>query len=150
MSLESTIAQLGRTRPFDSLPREALQLVAFSASEKKLKAGEILFEQGDRADEAYFLLSGMILLTARGDAAERTHLVRSGALIGEAAMLAEIIRPATARATQEARLLTVTRLVFHRVLGEFPKVADQIREQTAKRTKMFVGELEALRLRALS
>jgi CRP-like cAMP-binding protein len=92
----------------------------------------------------------MILLTARGDAAERTHVARSGALIGEAAMLTEIIRPATARATQDARLLTVTRQVFHRVLGEFPKVATQIRERSAERTRSFVGELEALRLRALA
>ena len=43
MSLDATIVQLARTRPFDEMPRDALQLVAFSAETRKLAAGEELF-----------------------------------------------------------------------------------------------------------
>ncbi len=42
MSLEGDVRRMGRTRPFDLLPREARQLIAFSCVRKALKAGETL------------------------------------------------------------------------------------------------------------
>jgi len=149
MSLDATIAQLARTRPFDALPRDALQLVAFSAEERKLAAGDVLFEQGDAADCGYFVLSGAITQTIRGEGEPRTHIARAGAVIGEAALLAEITRPATALATQNARVLRITRHVFQRVLGEFPQEASKLRVKMAGRTRALAKELEALRARAL-
>jgi CRP-like cAMP-binding protein len=140
MSLDRTIAQLSRTRPFDALPRAALQLVAFSAEERKLAAGEMLFEQGDVADAGYFVLSGAITLSARGEGKERTHVARADALIGEAALLTELKRSASARVTENARVLRITRSVFQRVLGEFPIEAAVLRARIAARTKALAKE----------
>jgi CRP-like cAMP-binding protein len=150
MSLDVTIAQLQKTRPFNGLPRDALQLVAFSAEERKVGAGEVLFEQGDTADAGYFVLSGAITLTTLGEGAARTRVVRSGAVIGEAALLTEVTRQATAAVTQNARVLRITRQVFQRVLGEFPDEAAKLRAKLALRTRNLAKELEALRIRALS
>ena len=150
MSLDATIAHLSKTRPFDALPRDALQLVAFSADERKLTAGDILFHQGDAADAGYFVLSGAINLTTRGEGEPRSHVARAGAVIGEAALLAEVIRPATALATQNARVLRITRQVFQRVLGEFPETAGKLRARMAARTRALAKELDALRVRSLA
>jgi CRP-like cAMP-binding protein len=148
MSLDATIAQLARTRPFDEMPRDALQLVAFSAETLKLAAGDELFRQGDTADCAYFVLSGVIGQTVEG--ANRGHSARAGALIGESALLAEVARPASARASQAATLLRICRPVFQKVLGEFPSEAAKMRARLAKKTRILTSQLDALRKRALA
>jgi CRP-like cAMP-binding protein len=149
MTLEEDIGRLSRTRPFNLLPRDAVQLIAFSAEKRKLAANESLFEEGDAADCGYFVLSGAITLTARGHAGERIRTAGVGALIGENAMIAEVARPSGARARENSVVLRISRAVFHRVLGEFPKEAARIRTALATRTRKMSGELEELRSRAL-
>ena len=83
MSLESNVRRMAGTRPFDLLPREAVQLIAFSCERRMLKAGESLFSAGEPADSAYFILSGELSLAL--DDAERR--VEAGALIGETALI---------------------------------------------------------------
>jgi CRP-like cAMP-binding protein len=144
MSLEGDVRRMARTRPFDLLPREALQLIAFSCSKKALKAGETLFEEGEPADAAYFVLSGAFDLVARG--IERR--VGSDALIGETALLAEVPRRAGARAVEDAVALRIPGEVFRRVLSEFPRAAAKMRAAAAARTREFLERLEEVRARS--
>ena len=78
MALADDIDRLSRTRPFNLLPREAIQLIAFSAEKRVLAANESLFSEGDPADCGYFVLSGSILLTARAHAGERARVAQRG------------------------------------------------------------------------
>ena len=144
MSLEGDIRRMGRTRPFDLLPREALQLIAFSCGKKALKAGETLFVEGEPADAAYFMLSGAIDLIARG--AERR--VESDALIGETALMTDVLRRASARAAEDSVALRIPGDVFRRVLSEFPQAAAKIRAAAAARTRDFLEQLDEVRARA--
>ncbi len=66
MTLDADVAQLARTRPFSLLPREAVQLIAFSSVKRRLKAGEILFHAGEEGEAGYFVHSGAILLIGKG------------------------------------------------------------------------------------
>ena len=150
MSLVEDIARLSRTRPFDLLPREALQLVAFSAERRKIAAGESLFEQGDPADCGYFILAGSITMMARGESGEKQRVVGAGALIGEMAMLVESVRPASARAAEDSVALRIPRTVMRRVLEEFPRDAARIRAALAARTRKTAAELDELRKRAIA
>jgi len=149
MALANDIEQLSRTRPFNLLPREAIQLIAFSAEKRALAAQESLFEEGDTADSGFFVLSGAIVLSTRGHAGERAKVAQVGALIGENAMVAEMTRPCAARAREKSTVLRIPRQVFHRVLAEFPKEATQIRANLAARLRKMSGELEELRARAI-
>lgn len=149
MALADDIERLSRTRPFNLLPREAIQLIAFSAEKRTLAANESLFEEGDLGDSGYFVLSGSIVLTARRHSGERRRVAGEGALIGENAMIAEVHRPSGARARENSLVLRIPRQVFHRVLGEFPKEATRIRANLAARTRKISGELEELRLRTM-
>jgi CRP-like cAMP-binding protein len=149
MALADDIERLSRTRPFNLLPREAIQLIAFSADKRVLAANESLFNEGEAGDCGYFVLSGSILLTAQGHAGERARVANEGTLIGENAMIAEIHRPSSARARENTIVLRVSRQVFHRVLGEFPKEAARIRANLAARMRKISGELEELRVRAI-
>jgi len=141
MSLESNVRRMAGTRPFDQLPREAVQLIAFSCEKRMLKAGETLFSAGEPADSAYFILSGELSL-ALNDAERR---VESGALIGETALLADVTRHASAKATEDSELLRIPGAVFRRVLSEFPRAAVQMRAAAVDRVRDFVNQLEEKR-----
>lgn len=144
MSLESDVKKMAATRPFSLMPREALQLLAFSCEKRSLKAGQALFEAGEVADAAYFVLEGEILLSASGE----ERIAGPGALIGETALLADILRSAGARARVNSSLLRVPRDTFRRVLGEFPQAAAKLHASAAARTRALVDKLDKVRKRA--
>ena len=149
MSLEQDIGRLARTKPFDLLPRDALKLIAFSADRKKFAAGGQIFDQGDEADCAYFIVSGAVELTAYGQGEPQQRIVTPGALIGEMAMFAPIKRPSGARAKEDAVALRISRDLMTRVLGEYGREAAQIHAALADRTRRLATELDAVRRRAL-
>src|SRR6202011_2253876 len=66
VTLDDEVVRLARTRPFDLLPREAVQLIAFSCEKRRLRAGEALFFPGETADSGYFVHSGAITLLEDG------------------------------------------------------------------------------------
>ncbi|MBV8472809.1 MAG: cyclic nucleotide-binding domain-containing protein [Hyphomicrobiales bacterium] len=140
MSLEADVRRMARTRPLSLLPREALQLIAFSCTRMALKAGQTLFVDGEPADAAYFVLSGTIKLVAQG--AERQ--VEPDALIGEMALVADVVRRASARASEAVVALRIPREVFQRVLSEFPDAAAKIRAEMIARSRKLLGELDAV------
>ncbi|MBV9287298.1 MAG: Crp/Fnr family transcriptional regulator [Hyphomicrobiales bacterium] len=150
MTLDSDAAHLARTRPFSLLPREAVQLIAFSCEKRLVEAGEALFRAGEEADAGFFVLSGAVVLTepdARRDTGRR---VTAGALIGENALYAPLTRRHEARADEDALVARVPREVFRRVLSEFPDAAEKVRLALAERTRRLLDGLDATRRRSLS
>jgi CRP-like cAMP-binding protein len=143
VALDADVRRLSGVRPFDALPREALQLIAFSCARRRLSAGETLFSAGDAAEGAFFVLDGEVVLRLR-DAIRRAA---SGALIGETALLTDTLRPADADAPQGAELLYIPRDTFMRVLAEFPESAAMIRKGSLRRARALFGKLEAIRRR---
>jgi CRP-like cAMP-binding protein len=146
VTLDDDVARMARTRPFNLLPREAVQLIAFSCEKRHLKAGERLFSAGETADSGYFVHSGAIALIENGAEPAIARNVGAGALIGETALYASVARRVEARATQDAVLVRVSRETFRRVLAEFPAGAHQIRAALAARTRALVDRLEAARI----
>ena len=144
MSLDSDVRRMSLTRPFNLLPREALQLLAFSCEKRQLKAGQTLFVAGEPADCAFFLLTGEITLSAAGE--ERR--VAPGALIGETALAVEVLRGAGALASADSTLLRIPRETFRRVLSEFPEAAVKVHADASTRTRRFLNQLETIRARA--
>jgi CRP-like cAMP-binding protein len=144
MSLETDVRRMALTRPFDMLPREALQLLAFSCERREVKAGQTLFDAGDAADGAYFVLAGEIALSVDG----QERKVAPGAVIGETALVAEVSRGPSARAIVDSIVLRVPRETFRRVLGEFPAAAAKIHAEASARTRRFIGRLDAIRARS--
>ena len=149
MTLDDDVARLARTRPFNLLPREAVQLIAFSCEKRRLKAGDTLFVAGEIADSGYFVLSGAIVLHELGAETGKARRVGAGALIGENALYAPITRRVEARAAEDALVMRIARETFRRVLSEFPAAAEKIRATLAARTRRFVEGLEATRVNSL-
>ena len=148
MTLDDEVARLARTRPFDLLPREAVQLIAFSCEKRRLRAGEALFFAGETADSGYFVHSGVITLLEDGADPKAERRVEAGALIGESALYATTARHVSARAAEDAVVMRISRETFRRVLSEFPAGAEKIRAALAARTRRLVDGLEATRIKS--
>jgi len=144
MSLESDVKRMSATSPFHLLPREALQLLAFSCEKRAFKGEHKLFREGEDAEGAFLVLEGEVVLRAN----DEERRVGPGALIGETALIAEVSHNATAEASGAVSVLKIPRATFRRVLGEFPDAAVKVRAMTAARAAKLLGALEALRARA--
>jgi CRP-like cAMP-binding protein len=66
-------------------------------------------------------------------------------LLGEAALLAETRRPATATARQDAVVLRISRAMFLKMLESFPDAAQRLRELVASRADQWTREIENVR-----
>ncbi len=143
MTLDDDVARLTRTHPFHLLPREAVQLIAFSSEKQSLRAGDTLFCSGEIANSAYFVRSGAILLLEDGAKPEGVRKVGSGALVGETSLYAPVARRTGARAAEDTVVMRISRETFRRVLTEFPAAAGKIRATLAARTHRFINQLEA-------
>ena len=150
MTLDNDVARLACTRPFNLLPREAVQLIAFSCEKRRLSAGEALFFPGEIGDTGYFVLSGAILLTEVGAEPREARHARAGVLIGESALYASVVRQVEARAVEDALLMRVRRETFHRVLAEFPEAAGKVRASLGTRMRQLVDGLDKARIKSFA
>ena len=141
MALDNDIQRLARVPLFASLEREALRLIAFAAERQTFADGDILFRAGEAADCGYFLLSGQVRVTAGW----RVQEAGEDSLIGEMALLAELPRPAEARAVGRVEVMRITRQLVARVLREFPDSAVALHKAIAARVSLLAGQLDKVR-----
>lgn len=94
---------------FGTLSGPELLRVQRIAVEKTVPAGATVFEAGDVGDALYMVMSGR--LTVEGEGADIGRF-RPGDHFGEMALIDDIPRSATVRATTEARLLAFPRIEF--------------------------------------
>ena len=115
MALEDDILFLRRIATFRVLGPDALRVLAIGVEKIHLRAGDILFEEGEPAESAYAVVAGVIRLRRASDKAlDEPVLVKAGALIGESALLVETDRPASAIAMEPSTLYRIPRGMFMR------------------------------------
>ena len=68
-----------------------------------------------------------------------------GTLLGEAALLAEIKRPATAIAREASMLMRVSRATFLKILDSYPDAAQRLRDHLASRANQWARDMENVR-----
>jgi len=104
-----TIALMRETTIFAMLPGPVLEQLAVGARDVEVSAGSNVVEQGDVGDRFYILASGRVV--ALVDGREVRELV-SGESFGEIALLRDVPRTATVRATEDVRLVAFERDAF--------------------------------------
>jgi CRP-like cAMP-binding protein len=146
MSLDRDIALLSRIPIFGALSSEHLRLLAFSAVRRELATDEVLFRAGEPAQSGFVVVSGEVVLVESDGGAEKVGATcEPGSLIGELALFIDTKRPAMARATRHAEVLEINRLLFSRMLNEYPHVAIRLRTLLSDRLTATVGELTRVR-----
>jgi CRP-like cAMP-binding protein len=144
MTIEDDIAFLERIPILRRLGAAALRILAIGAESHDVSAGQVLFTAGEAADGAYIVQRGSFLLVT-GRKTDAEVVAGPGTLLGEAALLTETRRPATARAREDSAVLRISRTLFLRILDGYPDAAVRLRELIASRADQWARELENVR-----
>lgn len=145
MALEDDILFLRKIATFRVLGPDALRVLAISIETIHLRAGDILFEEGEPADSAYAVVAGVIRLRRAADKAlDEPLLVKAGSLIGESALMVETDRPASAIAMEPSTLYKIPRGMFMRMLESDVDAAIGLREMIARRIDAALDDLDTV------
>jgi CRP-like cAMP-binding protein len=143
MTIEGDIAFLERIPFLRPLGGGALRILAIGAEGYRVEPGQVLFTAGEAADGAYAIQQGtFVLRPARGDA---DVVAGPGSLLGESALLAETVRPATATAREPATVLRISRAMFLKMLEGYPDAAARLRDLIAARADQWAREMDSVR-----
>lgn len=136
MSLVEEVDLLKKIPLFANIETSKLKLLAFTSERVVFKAGEELFHQGEIGQEAYILMEGtadVIVDTADGPMV--VAQVGKNDFVGEIAILCDVPRTATVRATSDLTTLMISKDLFFRLVTEFPQMAVEIMRVLAQRVQ---------------
>ena len=146
MSLNEEVELLRNIPLFAKLEPSKLKLLAFTAERITYDADQTLFSQGDVGDAAYIIVDGaakVIVDTPDGEL-EVAELGRND-FVGEIAILCDVPRTATVRASSKTITLRITKDLFFRLVAEFPEMSVEIMRELASRLEQTTQQLrEAL------
>jgi len=144
MTIEDDIAFLERVPILRRLGDGALRILAIGAESYSVQAGQVLFTAGDSADCAYIVEHGSFALRAQRTE-DSEFVAEPGTLLGESALLAETVRPATATAREDSTVMRISRTMFVKMLESYPDAAQRLREMIAARADQWAREMEKVR-----
>ena len=135
---------------FQKLDREELMDLARATTLSELKEDELLFEEGDKATDVLFIMSGSIRLTC--DPGNLPYIVvgyaNRGDVLGEMAVIDPAPRSATARAAEDSVVLHVPAEAFNDFLSQGHPVAQAllagIRKMMTQRIRVLNERISAL------
>ena len=146
MSLQQDVELMRNIPLFAKLEPSKLKLLAFTSERITYEAGQVLFHQGDVGDAAYIIVEGsasVLVETGEGDI-EVAKLGRND-FVGEIAILCDVPRTATVKATAQTVTLRITKDLFFRLVAEFPQMSVEIMRELASRLEHTTQQLrEAL------
>jgi Ca2+-binding EF-hand superfamily protein len=118
--------QISRLKGVDLLAGSSDKLfedMVHAMSQLHASRGTVLFREGDVGDTFFYIHSGRVRLSARG---ETLAELQSGSYFGEGALLSGNVRNATAEIVEDTTFLTITRQTFQFLLDQHPTMREQI------------------------
>jgi len=141
MGLEDDIAFFERVPTFAVLGRDALRILAIGAETRQLQNGAVLFYAGELADGGYVVQEGSLLLQPDTFSDSREITVGPGTLVGELALLTDMVCSATAIAREPTAVIRISRSLFRKMLEGYPDAAARLRAIMAERLDGWTREL---------
>lgn len=136
LTLMELVIAIKRVPLFVSVHGEGLKRLADVIREKPVKAGEIVFAEGDLGEEVYLVHEGAVTLYHVVNGRE-AHLfdVEVGGYFGELAIIDELPRSASARAKEDAVLLVMNKKDFRTAVQDYPDIAFEVLRELSRRLR---------------
>lgn len=149
--LRTEVDLLRRIPLFAKIEPTKLKLLAFTSERLVFEAGQPLFHQGDVGDAAYVIISGTADVLVDSPGGEiRVASVKTNDIVGEIAILCDVPRTATVRASTHLETLKINKEHFWQLLMEYPTIAVEILRVLADRLTKTTAELTDARRRLLA
>ncbi len=134
MSLNDEVELLRRIPFFASLEPAKLKLLAFTSERVAFEPGQTLFRQGDRGEAAFIIVEGEAEILVNGERGlVPIAKVGRNEFVGEIAILCDVPRTATVRASTRLVTLRISKTLFFKLIREFPVMAVAIMRELAHR-----------------
>ena len=145
MSLQNDVMFLRQLDLFQAFDDDQIKLVAFNAGKRSFPKGKTLFRQGDKASGALIVTDGTVALERHGaDGTIEEGEVGPGTILGELALVCDVERHLGAVAQSDTTAIEIPRMVFRRLLDEYPDIAVAMHEKLATRLASATTDLAAL------
>ncbi|MAZ85356.1 MAG: protein kinase [Hoeflea sp.] len=146
MALLDDMALLSQVELLRSIGDEKLRLIAFGAERRRFQPGQVLFREDAPADAAFVIAEGTVSLSQKTrDGSDRALVdVGPGTLLGELALISPIKRSMTATAEDDVEVMRINRPLFHRMLEEYPEIADIVRERITENLNQLSDNLKEI------
>ncbi len=131
---EDTVGLLKSAMPFQVVSNEMLEAIARAARRVSYKAGEVIYNRGDRADDLFVVVRGRVEHVL-GPGAGATNLLRilgPGEVFGWAALLkSQPYRLAKSTAVEDTECLAINGDALLRILESDPETGDVVMSRFA-------------------
>lgn len=127
---------------FSGLHLDVVKLFAYLSSRRIYQPGDLLIEQGEKADKAFILNEGEaeLLVLHRGSEVKLQRL-KNEDFFGELALLAQFNWFFSVKALSVCDALVIDRSVFKKVLEKFPEQKDGLIERVIQlRVDRLIGQ----------
>lgn len=131
-SAKSTVAHLKNIPLFSECSPKELGLVIKNSSERVLKAGTIIMDQGQTGREAYVVLEGSATVKRNG---KKIGTAKAGAIVGELSLLDGGPRTATVTTDTDTRLLVISDRGMKNTIEFIPAIGRKLLKALAGRVR---------------
>ena len=124
MQLSTMVGPLKQLDVFSKLTDMQILRIVENAERVVYKPGQVMIEDGQAGDAAYFILNGTVERVGQYGLHEGHERFGHGILVGEMAMLVEHVHSSTVRAKSEVKALRISRHMLYKIMNEDPAIAD--------------------------
>lgn len=113
---------------FGSLNLKEIETVSTYVQRQKLNAGDILFNQWDKAESVYFVEQGALEVLTKCDPENYKVIatLKRGRSIGEMSLIDNFPRSATVQSKSDTALAVLTRSAFEKLMSEHHEIGIKI------------------------
>jgi CRP-like cAMP-binding protein len=149
MTLQQDVEVLRKIPLFAKIEPAKLKLLAFTSEHLEFMPGEAICEQGEQGDAAFIVLDGEADVVVQSGQQGPTKVATVGRhdIVGEIAILCDVPRTATVRATTPLSALRVSKDGFFNLVTQFPQVGVEVMHELASRLHQTTQRLTEASLR---
>jgi CRP/FNR family transcriptional regulator, cyclic AMP receptor protein len=131
------VSLLSSTRLFEGMPTDAVAAVAATSATRRLRRHDVVFEEGDAANELFVVQDGRIAIANKSvDGRESVvALMEPGDVFGEFPLFDGLGRSAEARALEDSTIVAVAYQDVRRMFDDDPTLLWRVVELLATRLR---------------
>jgi CRP-like cAMP-binding protein len=152
-ALEADVDILRGIPFFAGFAEEHLKLIAFSAESRSLPEKLLLYDEGQLLHSAYVIMSGTLRGEHKSKATDKVTKrdIEAGVILGERALILDTRATESVRVETRARVLQIRKLMFRKLLQDYPAIAKILRSRMTRHVLQVSAELNQVgeRLKAL-
>ena len=133
-TLDSDVDVLRTVPFFAGFSDEHLKLIAFSAESRSLPEKLLLFDEGQLLHSSYVIVTGTLKGEHKVKGTDKVikRDIGPGVILGERALILDTRATESVRVETRTRVMQIRKLMFRKLLQDYPEIARTLRSRLAK------------------